>query len=338
VLGRLGGAKALDAIRAARAAADADVQDAAIRALGKWEDAQVVDDLLQIAQTGSEQTHRVLALRGYVRLVRLPSEREPAETLSMLQKAMTLAERPEEKRLVLAGIADVPHLDALRIIEPYVSEEMLRDEAAIAMLSVAQGVSAEHRDEALATIERIRALPAESDAVRKKADQVLKHIERFDSYSSAWVIAGPYTEPGKNNIQLFEVPFGPELLGAEVEWRALGQTNPAEPWQFNLAKAVGGSNRCIYAKTMIFSDGEQPARLEIGSDDGVKVWLNGKVVHAANVNRALTVAEDKVNIALSAGWNEVLLKVMQGSGDWGFACGVCAPDGGKLDGIKFKAD
>jgi hypothetical protein len=270
--------------------------------------------------------------------VRLPSEREPAETLSMLQKAMTLAERPEEKRLVLAGMADVPHLDALRMVEPYVNEEALRDEAAIAVLSVAQAVSAEHRDEALAAIDRVRALPAGSDAVRKKADQVVEYIERFDSYSTAWMIAGPYTEQGKNNIQLFDVPFGPELLGAEVEWRALGQTNATEPWRFNLAQAVGGSNRCVYAKTMVSSDGERPARLEIGSDDGVKVWLNGKVVHAANVNRALTVAEDKVDVTLSAGWNEVLLKVMQGGGDWGFCCGVVAPDGGKLDGIKFKAE
>ena len=338
VLGRLGGAKALDAIRAARAADDADVQDAAIRALAKWEDAEVIPDLLQIAQTTSDQTHRVLALRGYVRLVRLPSEREPAETLSMLEQAMTLAERPEEKRLVLAGIADVPHLDALRMVEPYLSEEVLHDEAAIAMLSVAQALSAEHRDEALAAIDRVRVLSAGSDAVRKKLDQVVEHIERFDSYSTAWVIAGPYTEQGKNNIQLFDVPFGPELLGAEVEWRALEQTNPGEPWRFNLAKAIGGSNCCVYARTMIFSDGEQPARLEIGSDDGVKVWLNGKVVHAANVNRGLTVAGDKVDVTLSAGWNEVLLKVMQGGGDWGFACGIRAPDGGKLDGIKFKAE
>ncbi len=338
VLGRLGGAKALDAIRAARAADDAAVQDAAVRALADWKDAGVAEDLLQIAESASDQTHRVLALRGYVRLVCLPSEREPAETLSMLEEAMTLAERPEEKRLVLAGIADVPHLDALRMVEPYVSEEALCDEAAIAMLSVAQAVSAEHRDEALAAIDRVRAVTADSDAVRKKADQVVEHIERFDSYSTTWVIAGPHTEQGKNNIQLFDVPFGPELLGAEVEWRALEQTNRGEPWRFDLAKAVGGSNRCVYAKTMVWSDGEQPARLEIGSDDGVKVWLNGKVVHAANVNRGLTVAEDKVDVTLSAGWNEVLLKVMQGGGDWGFACGVRAPDGGKLDGIKFKAE
>jgi HEAT repeat protein len=338
VLGRLGGAKALDAIRAARAADDADVQDAVVRALADWKDIGVTEDLLRIAESSSNQTHRVLALRGYVRLVRLPSDREPPQTLNMLERAMALAERPEEKRLVLAGMADVPCLDALRMVEPYMSEEALRDEAAMAVLSVAQAVSAEHRDEALAAIERVRALSAGRDAVRKRLEQVVEHIDRFDSYATAWMIAGPYTEEGKNNIQLFDIPFGPELLGGEVEWRALEQAHPGEPWRFDLAKAVGGSNRCVYAKTMIFSDGEQPARLEVGSDDGVKVWLNGKVVHAANVNRGLTVAEDKVDIALNAGWNELLLKVVQGSGDWGFACGVRAPDGGKLEGIKFKAE
>jgi len=52
----------------------------------------------------------------------------------------------------------------------------------------------------------------------------------------------------------------------------------------------------------------------------------------------MTVAEDKLDVTLEAGWNEVLLKVTQGDGDWGFCAGVRAPDGGRLDGIKFKAE
>jgi len=338
VLGRIGGTSALEGIRAARAAEDDTVKDAAVRALANWEGAEVTDDLLEIAQTGAEQTHRVLALRGYVRLVRLPSDRKPADTLKMLERAVTLAERPEEKRLVLAAVADVPHLDALRMVEPYLNEEALRDEAAMAVLSIAQGISSAQRGAALAAIDRVRALSADSDAVRKEVDQVVEHIERFDSYSTAWVIAGPYTEGGKNNTQLFDIPFAPELLGAEVKWQPLEQTNRREPWRFNLAKVVGGGNCCIYAKTIVFSENPQPARLEIGSDDGVKAWLNGKVVHAANANRGLTVGEDKADITLNAGWNELLLKVTQGDGDWGFCCGVRSPAGGKIDGLKFKAE
>jgi hypothetical protein len=41
--------------------------------------------------------------------------------------------------------------------------------------------------------------------------------------------------------------------------------------------------------------------LELGSDDGVKVWLNQKLVHAKNVARALRPGSDKVNVALNAG-------------------------------------
>ena len=38
-------------------------------------------------------------------------------------------------------------------------------------------------------------------------------------------------------------------------------------------------------KTNINSMREQKAQLEIGSDDGVKVWVNGKLVHANNAAR-----------------------------------------------------
>ena len=57
--------------------------------------------------------------------------------------------------------------------------------------------------------------------------------------------------------------------------------------------------------------------LEIGSDDGVKVWLNGELVHSNNVMRGVTTGEDKVKVNLKKQWNELLLKVTNGAGGWG---------------------
>jgi hypothetical protein len=92
-----------------------------------------------------------------------------------------------------------------------------------------------------------------------------------------------------------------------------------------------------YTRTWVHSDLQQPARLELGTDDGVKVWLNRKVVHANNTFRGLTPGEDKVNVTLNAGWNPLVLKVTQLNQGWAFCARFRKPDGSYLDGLQFAA-
>jgi len=55
--------------------------------------------------------------------------------------------------------------------------------------------------------------------------------------------------------------------------------------------------------------------LELGSDDGVKIWLNGSQIYALNTARPLQPGSDKVNLTLRAGWNLLVAKVTQTT--WG---------------------
>jgi hypothetical protein len=87
---------------------------------------------------------------------------------------------------------------------------------------------------------------------------------------------------------------------------------------------------------VIRADGARPARLEIGSDDGVRVWLNGREVHGRNVMRGLTAGEDVVDVELVRGRNELLMKITQGGGDWRACCRVRGPDGFRLEGVRFE--
>jgi len=86
----------------------------------------------------------------------------------------------------------------------------------------------------------------------------------------------------------------------------------------NLIEAVGNAQDAVaYLKATIRSPRVQKATLQLGSDDGVKVWLNGQLVHANNAARGVTPDEDKVEVSLREGMNELLLKVTNGAGDWG---------------------
>ena len=56
----------------------------------------------------------------------------------------------------------------------------------------------------------------------------------------------------------------------------------------------------------------------LGSDDGVKVWLNGKLIHRIPGLRMLQMDEDAFVGDMAAGENHLLLKIGQGKGGWGY--------------------
>ncbi len=64
--------------------------------------------------------------------------------------------------------------------------------------------------------------------------------------------------------------------------------------------------------------------LACGSDDSIKIWLNGKVVHKNAVNRGRGRYQDLVRVNLKAGSNRVLVKVSERTGGWGMHFGVNA--------------
>jgi CubicO group peptidase (beta-lactamase class C family) len=77
-----------------------------------------------------------------------------------------------------------------------------------------------------------------------------------------------------------------------------------------------------YASAEIDVPHATKALLGIGSDDGVKVWLNGKLVHEKWAIRPVHPDEDIVPVQFVAGRNRLLLKVQNASDGWGFTCRV----------------
>jgi hypothetical protein len=140
-----------------------------------------------------------------------------------------------------------------------------------------------------------------------------------EGYLARWEVAGPYTLKDKEHTELFDIPFGPELPGTEVLWQPmpiepLGQ----HPAYLNLDNALHGGDRMVgYLRTQIVSAEAKPARLEIYSDDGVKAWLNGELVHAINIGRGIPDEPDTVAVTLKKGTNHLMLKVTDDVWSWG---------------------
>ena len=80
-----------------------------------------------------------------------------------------------------------------------------------------------------------------------------------------------------------------------------------------------------YALITLESDSDQSGvDMKVGSDDSVKVWLNGEVVHTNAVNRGAGDFQDTFQVDLKKGNNLLLVKVSERGGGWSMFAGVDA--------------
>jgi len=108
-----------------------------------------------------------------------------------------------------------------------------------------------------------------------------------------------------------------KLAGGEFKWKAAKCKDA-----FDLNRFFQGGrtvNAVAYAYTTINREEAGRVCLTLGSDDGIKVWLNGKMVHRNATGRSLTLDEDGVVVNMDKGENHLMLKITQATGGWGFA-------------------
>jgi HEAT repeat protein/type 1 glutamine amidotransferase len=133
VLGVVGSDAALAAVRTQLDSSDTDLQKAAIRALSKWPNTQALPDLMTIARDSGDASQRILALRGYIQLLSQPSDRSAAETVTLLADAYEVAERTDEKRMVLSALIQCPSRAAIALAVKAQAEPALAREAEVAI-------------------------------------------------------------------------------------------------------------------------------------------------------------------------------------------------------------
>jgi HEAT repeat protein len=173
VLGKIGDPAALPVLREAIADKEDKVKDAAVRALSDWPTAAPAADLLKIAQSSENQVQKTLALRGYVRLIGLESDKPAEEIIKMYQEAMTLAPNAAEKRMVLSGVGNAKSFEALQMAAGYLDDPELKQEAEAAVAKIAESTIQKRPQETKELLQKVLA-GTTNDSVREQAQKVLK--------------------------------------------------------------------------------------------------------------------------------------------------------------------
>ena len=330
------GDEALNAVRQATQDADAQVAEAAIRTLIAWPEAAAAPSLIELAKTTDKASFAVLALRdGCLRLAN-QKDLPLAQRLEIYRQVLEVARRPEEQRQAIAGLADLPMLESLELLQATARDAAGSPEATAAILRLARQLGAVYQRQTLAALEEIKTQAAD-DEVKRQAEAAIRAVQNVgqspEGFVVAWLLSGPYTESGQSGTELFEIAFAPEKPDGGAEWRPLIVPRETPSGLVEFDKIFGGNDRVAYLQTQLAADQPRDAVLELGSDDGIKVWLNGQLVHANNASRPCAPGQDKVRVQLRQGSNTLLIKVTQGGGGWAACCRLADAEGKPLDGV-----
>ena len=111
IIGRIGGDAAKAEVNAGLASNDADLRQAAIRALSVWPNAQFADKMFEVATAdGYTPDQKIAALRSFIRVISLPDDKigigiSKDGKLDKLKEAFKISTRVDEKRLILSRLA-----------------------------------------------------------------------------------------------------------------------------------------------------------------------------------------------------------------------------------------
>jgi len=184
-----------------------------------------------------------------------------------------------------------------------------------------------------------------------QAVKTIDYKPSAEGFITSWMLRGTYAvddtrtrdfdflsdSGGEKNIWNLDKMLKSNLIGdikdASSKWITVNNNF----YNVSFQEYYGKSDfKACYALTIIDSKIDQKINIKCGSDDGIKLFLNGKNIHDNNAWRGVTPDEDNVYSELKKGLNSLLVKVNNGTGDFGFCLRITSRENTPLDNITLK--
>jgi len=239
VAGGVGGSESLKIARIAAKDSDTSVRAAAVRAMSAWSDAEPLDDLLAVARTEKQLVPKTLALRGIVSLSARSKNVKPAKLTAVYTEAMKLASSPSDTKTLLSGLGNVGSKEALDLAAAHLGGEDTVNEAALAMVNIADKLAGSDPAAAKAAIEKATAA-CKLKIVADKAAAVMSKISKSAPKAKTSSTSSPTAAPKPKGFSWKEADNSVALTnGAMIVWRLNHDPKEDKPYIHPLATTDG---------------------------------------------------------------------------------------------------
>ena len=197
-------------------------------------------------------------------------------------------------------------------------------------------------------------MPKSSKSLTSKADGTsLRKVENLPGFVTNFLLCGPFNSDGSlTSCQALDKDYlsvsGDEsacqpragLEEHDSGGNKVGWTPYAVRYGFvvNLVEQFGGKAIVCYAAAYLFCPQKTKAHVFVGSDDGFKLYVNGKMVGQNHIHRGLGVDCDQMDVEFRMGVNLLLMKVEQNFGAYEFCLRITDSRGKAIKGMRALFD
>jgi hypothetical protein len=191
--------------------------------------------------------------------------------------------------------------------------------------------------------DKIYVKGATIDDVKQRVKKNLDENGLFGQSNRTWLLSGTFASTDMTAEQIHgEAGLEP----------AAGENGFSQPVYFFddridlLSYYKGASSVISYAFTYFYAPKDQQAKLSVGSDESMKIYVNGEKVYEYSGIRNYSndrdnIENDSKTIDIKAGENKLLVKTLNKYGDFSFALNICETEtikeysGNRVEGLKF---
>lgn len=151
-----------------------------------------------------------------------------------------------------------------------------------------------------------------------------------------WQVIGPFDNPKSGDIREGLDHLYPPEREIDMDGYYAGKGGMLAQWKEATARDDGyiNLNLCFepneltvaYGLSYVSSPDDRDVDVYLGSDDGVKLWVNDQLVHRNYLIRPAGADQDTIQIGLKEGLNRILIKVEENVGGWGFYLRIPNPE------------
>ncbi len=251
-----------------------------------------------------------------------------------------LAITDSDKKFALIGMMRYPTEETFSLIKDMIGEDQLSALPVPFLAGIARALYAANRAE-----DAERIIDAMTPRIASAEDMqaflsVVKgggpELARKLGFVMNWHVIGPFPWSvgagfSENHINAPAVDLSAAVIPENGDARKWTPQQAGGNGIVDLSGVFGMvTNSAAYAYAEIDVPVVTDAILRMGSDDGIKVWINDAVVHEHNVDRGLAPDQDQAAAKLAAGKNKILIEITQGGGGWNMCLRVVGKDGRPL--------